>query len=79
MSIEQMSNVIGIFEAARICGLSVGRFRYLADAGRVPMVRDALGRRFFDRATVLKFARTRKRRTRKQPAARPVVEAQASH
>jgi hypothetical protein len=67
MPLEPMGNAIGIFAAARICNLSVGRFRYLADAGRIPMVRDALGRRFFDRAEVQKFARARKRRARKRP------------
>jgi len=61
MSIDRLNSIIGITAAARLCGLSERWIRHLADSGRISMVRDSLGRRLFDRAEVLKFARTREK------------------
>jgi DNA-binding transcriptional MerR regulator len=69
MSIDRLNSIIGITAAARLCGLSERWLRHLADTRRIPMVRDSLGRRFFDRAEVLKFARAREKHRQGRKAA----------
>lgn len=48
-------------DAARVLGLSVDSVRYLADHGRLPVLRTTSGRRLFKRIDVDQLAADRKR------------------
>ncbi len=64
----RMKNVVGLMEAARLTGLNPSRLRYLADAGRLPLLVDPVGRRLLKRDAVLQLARERAdRRGQRKP------------
>lgn len=56
--------------AARALGYSAEWLRALADAGKIPCIRDALGRRLFDARVVQKVLRERTPNRDDQQAAR---------
>jgi predicted site-specific integrase-resolvase len=62
VSIVRLRDVVGLTEAARLCGLSVSRLRYLVDVGRIPAMVDPVGRRLLRREAVLKLSRERAER-----------------
>jgi len=61
MLAKRMRDLVGMTEASHLCGLSLTRLRYLADAGRIPMLRDPAGRRLLDRAAIMRLARRRRK------------------
>ncbi len=56
--------LISIGVAARHLGMSTERLRQLADAGKVNVVRDSLGRRFLEESELIRLASERKKRGR---------------
>jgi len=59
MAVKRMRNAVGLTEASRLIGISVTRLMYLVDSGRLPAVRDPVGRRILRRDAVERFARVR--------------------
>lgn len=51
----------GVREASALLGLSEASVKHMADAGRVRMVRDPVGRRLLNRADVERLAKERRK------------------
>ena len=73
--VKDLQKYIGLAEAGRITGLTSTRLRMLADLGKLPMIRDPVGRRLLERAAVVRLAekRTAEKRGRvlPEPASTP--------
>ena len=59
-----VQTLVPIGVAAREVGISRERLKFLADAGRLPVVRDVLGRRFVEAEDLNRLRRQRQAQTK---------------
>lgn len=57
--VKDLRGYVGLAEAGRITGFSLTRLRVLVDSGRLPAIRDPVGRRLVQKTAVRRLAEKR--------------------